>query len=770
MRTCISGVQVAEAGGVQGLAQRLAAGCTKPGLQQQLQLARACYSWVVHHCKPPHAAEAGSVTAPLFEEPLAPPGPAESAAPADAMPGRSSTAGEEAYGASSQTAGSGSAGHAATAGSRRSSRASRASSAASSRRLESPLAAALSEVPGSAEEQGHEGAAGQQQQQQQHLQEQGPDVLVVPKGRAEAALLGPTTGTWAERVSSLMVQLARGCGLLAVQISGWARGGLLGAGLLPGQTLAAHNHSWAAVKVNGRWRLLDPAYAVMRAGDAPFFAPPEAFAHCHLPFESFWQLLEAPLSPQQWWALPEASPQLFAAGMRLLSSGLGAVNATPAPRPGGRQPAVCLRVAAPAVANQQLQLAVLDERLQEVSSWQQGAAEEGAGRAAGAQQRLVFQQAMQYCEDKQQELLVALPGMAAAAPCPAPAVGSAAPVEVCFGARRFSSPVSELWASLPGPGSWYLELRLVRTLPGAVKLRLQGLEQPLSLDVHTTEALLRVGAAGPAASLPSSMCWASALEPVSIVIHERLCCCLQARFDVPPPAQHDPGEDAPQLGDDPAAAVPPASLPHAAPAFSLLRCQLLAPAAPQRLEADRPCGFRLAVPGGRAVVVGCEEAGWWPLNRERAASGSRQQQQQQQQQQEQEQEQQEGAPVFSGEVVLPRCATCHVLAALDADAAAQLPEPRRAAAAAGWVPLLVLPVAVQVQHVVALPQPAVTSSFLESDPLVGDGSGSCCCAAPATRSCSVACAILVRCSRKARCPCAQGRLPCACCRELRMSA
>jgi hypothetical protein len=202
--------------------------------------------------------------------------------------------------------------------------------------------------------------------------------------------------------------------------------------------------------------------------------------------------------------------------MRLLSGGLVAVNAAPAPRPGGRQPAVRLRVAAPEVANQRLQLALLDERLQEVSSWQQGAAGEGAGGAAGAQQRLVFQQALHYDEQQQQlaagsgdstsgpQQLVVLPGMAAAAPCPASAVGCAAPLEVRFGARRFSSPVSELWAALPGPGSWYLELRLVRTLPGAVKLRIQGLEEPLCLDVHTSETLVRVGDAQPLAPRPCS--------------------------------------------------------------------------------------------------------------------------------------------------------------------------------------------------------------------------------------------------------------------------
>jgi hypothetical protein len=555
-----------------------------------------------------------------------------------------------------------------------------------------------------------------------------PDVPAVHRGRAEAALLGSAAGTWAERVSWLLVQLARGCGLLALQISGWARGGLLGACLMPGQTLAAHNHCWAAVKVNGRWRLLDPADAVLHGGSAQFFTPPAAFAHCHLPFEPFWQLLEAPLSAQQWWELPEASPQFFAAGMRLLSSGLGAVNAVPAPRPGGRQPVVRLRVAAPEVANQRLQLAVLGEQLQEISSWQHGSAGDGAagllaGAAAG-QPQLVFQQAaVYYCDAQQLEpesgqsssellQLVMLPGTAAAAACPASAVSSVAPLEVGFGAARFSSRVSELWAALPGPGRWYLELRLVRTLPGAVQLRLQGLEHPLCLDIRTSEKLVRVS--GAAAALPGCRAAAGQVLPVGrwpsncwlASVH------LQARFDVPPPAQHDPDTDPlQQLGGGSAAMVPPATLPHATPAFTALQCQLLAPAPPQRLEADRLCGFRLAVPGGRAVVVGSGEAGWWPLQRDRPRGAAGEQQQQQQAGDEE-------VPVFSADVELPRCATCHVLVALGKAAAALLPEPLRSAAAAGWVPLLALPVAAQVQTVVAVPQPAVCSTFLESDPLV----------------------------------------------------
>jgi transglutaminase/protease-like cytokinesis protein 3 len=78
------------------------------------------------------------------------------------------------------------------------------------------------------------------------------------------ALLQGASGTWAERVAVLFVLLARALHLEAVQLSGFWRDSSSMGGLVPGSRLTAHNHSWVAVKVNGRWRLLDCAYAALR--------------------------------------------------------------------------------------------------------------------------------------------------------------------------------------------------------------------------------------------------------------------------------------------------------------------------------------------------------------------------------------------------------------------------------------------------------------------------------------------------------------------------
>lgn len=67
------------------------------------------------------------------------------------------------------------------------------------------------------------------------------------------------------------------------------------------------NHSWNAVKIEGRWRLLDATWASGASNDdcsvvnrefAPyyFFPDPSTFALSHLPTDSSWQLLDRPVT------------------------------------------------------------------------------------------------------------------------------------------------------------------------------------------------------------------------------------------------------------------------------------------------------------------------------------------------------------------------------------------------------------------------------------------------------------------------------------------
>lgn len=66
-----------------------------------------------------------------------------------------------------------------------------------------------------------------------------------------------------------------------------------------------------------------PVAAPCRGGSADFFTPPSAFIQSRQPFEPFWQLLPAPLSPADFWAAPEAAPALREAVGALLGAGAG---------------------------------------------------------------------------------------------------------------------------------------------------------------------------------------------------------------------------------------------------------------------------------------------------------------------------------------------------------------------------------------------------------------------------------------------------------------
>lgn len=149
----------------------------------------------------------------------------------------------------------------------------------------------------------------------------------------ERVLLGDSPGgTWAERVARLFTLLCRACELEAVPIPGYWKS----PAVRPGTRTHAHNHCWAGVKVNGRWRLVDPVAGALAGGHVPFFVPPDAFIYSYWPLEAAWQLLPEPLSLDTWWALPYASVAFFARGCQLGDERIEAVNELP--------PIRCVRV------------------------------------------------------------------------------------------------------------------------------------------------------------------------------------------------------------------------------------------------------------------------------------------------------------------------------------------------------------------------------------------------------------------------------------------
>jgi transglutaminase/protease-like cytokinesis protein 3 len=124
--------------------------------------------------------------------------------------------------------------------------------------------------------------------------------------------------------ANLFLALAQACRLDAVVVSGWGKGADYGVGET---TLAQPNHAWNAVRVDGQWRLLDatwgagylsPAGAFERAFNPHYFlTAPELFLYDHLPEDSRWQLLDTPISPQQFLDTVQISPAFFRYDLRL---------------------------------------------------------------------------------------------------------------------------------------------------------------------------------------------------------------------------------------------------------------------------------------------------------------------------------------------------------------------------------------------------------------------------------------------------------------------
>ncbi|EFJ49288.1 hypothetical protein VOLCADRAFT_90064 [Volvox carteri f. nagariensis] len=282
-----------------------------------------------------------------------------------------------------------------------------------------------------------------------------PPLATRNRAAAVTSFLTNSYGTWAERVARLFTLLCRACELDAVPIPGYWKH----SGLAPGDRVHAHNHCWAGVKVNGRWRLVDPTAAALVGGQCPFYVPPEAFLYSYWPLEAAWQLVPEPLSQEVWWALPYASLAFFAEGCQLGDERLEAVNVLPAVREGGVLPAFQLEMYCPRVKGAQLQ-----HRLREAGSGKLVA--EWPPREPGVP-AYAFQQVV---------------------------AGKRGTVEVRFGAERHLAQRHQLWSSLPGPGEYQVEVVRQQELPGGgLTLALTGLPPSgLKLKVVEEQLLLRV--------------------------------------------------------------------------------------------------------------------------------------------------------------------------------------------------------------------------------------------------------------------------------------
>jgi hypothetical protein len=106
--------------------------------------------------------------------------------------------------------------------------------------------------------------------------------------------------------SALFKALCNAVGLEAVVITGNARDFYK-----PQRNPFDLSHAWNAVRIGGEWRLLDATWGAgytdaevskfyRRVAPGFFFTPPQLFVQSHFPDDETWQLLEKPLSKQEY--------------------------------------------------------------------------------------------------------------------------------------------------------------------------------------------------------------------------------------------------------------------------------------------------------------------------------------------------------------------------------------------------------------------------------------------------------------------------------------
>ena len=137
------------------------------------------------------------------------------------------------------------------------------------------------------------------------------------RGRTPQVVLEDRRGVCSE-YSALFERLCQLSGLEAEVIRGYGKG----YGYAVGSGIPRiSNHAWNAVRIDGTWRLLDSTWGAghLEPGEGfvesfeefYFLTPPEDLVWTHLPDDSAWQLLETPISREEFEALPYAKPALF---------------------------------------------------------------------------------------------------------------------------------------------------------------------------------------------------------------------------------------------------------------------------------------------------------------------------------------------------------------------------------------------------------------------------------------------------------------------------
>ena len=318
-----------------------------------------------------------------------------------------------------------------------------------------------------------------------------------PHEALEDTLLYGERGTWSERVALLFVALAKACHLEAVAVSGYWRS----IALPPGAALAVHNHCWNAVKVQGRWRLLDISQAALERGHVAFFSSPEHYAVTHLPLNAPWLLMRNYLAQAAFFQQPWVCGSFLNAGGRLLNRGLCAVTQLPPPMEGTVLPAQQLTVAVPpgytcAVHLRWARTGCAPSCLPALRFDQPQRCVHAACRVT---QRLLTPAGEQLLPSAPPEWRRAADARTAATTRGAPLFqhvhasshGGHTPVATPIG--ELACTAHTLAVALPRPGTYLHEVILHRAVPNAMAVELRGGAcEPLALTLTESQVAIRV--------------------------------------------------------------------------------------------------------------------------------------------------------------------------------------------------------------------------------------------------------------------------------------
>jgi transglutaminase/protease-like cytokinesis protein 3 len=137
------------------------------------------------------------------------------------------------------------------------------------------------------------------------------------RDRTPEEVLADRKGVCSE-YSALFSRLCEFSGLEAVVISGYGKGYGYSVG---SKVRDQSNHAWNGVKIDGEWRLVDTTWGagyldpqegfVERFEEFYFLTPPEELIWTHLPQDPDWQLLDVPMSKEEFEGLVCAKPAFF---------------------------------------------------------------------------------------------------------------------------------------------------------------------------------------------------------------------------------------------------------------------------------------------------------------------------------------------------------------------------------------------------------------------------------------------------------------------------